>query len=192
MNSSSIWSPISLLDIILTMSSRELWWTVDRYVHIMYPPVLEMKMVSYNACSVSYLGIHFGFENTCKRKTKLCYKHQFACSQFSIIVQYIYSNILSHGVFVSQLIAYARVCSGYLDFFTRWLLLTSRFLFQGYVKHWFEDVSWTSLWSCAHVFIVCFAAHSSNAPITFSIFWFIVLSLYIGFYDGCHMLGRMG
>ena len=65
----------------------------------------------------------------CFYSSSLCFLHQIRCA-FS-------SNIPSapaYGVYVSQLIRYARTCSNFQDFMKRGKVLTTKLLSQGYQK----------------------------------------------------------
>ena len=53
----------------------------------------------------------------------------------------------AHGVFISQLIRYARACSSYECFILRAARLSSKLLRQGFVRGTFEIVPKEVLWS---------------------------------------------
>ena len=68
------------------------------------------------------------------------YSYLFALDDFNFLIvnfPFLSSNIPSapaYGVYVSQLIRYARTCSNYQDFMERGKVLTQKLLSQGYQK----------------------------------------------------------
>ena len=85
------------------------------YVDSIYPSELEIKDTTESASSVSYFDILLGIDIDGNLTTKLHDKRDDF--NFSIVnFPYLCSNIPSsaaYGVFVSQLIRYARACSSY-------------------------------------------------------------------------------
>ena len=109
---------------------------IDRYIHIIYPPELEIKDTTDTSYSASYLDIFLEYDSKGNLSTKLYDKRD----DFSFPIvnfPFMSSNIPqspAYGVFVSQLIRYARACTEYTDFLERGKLLCSKLLTQGFVK----------------------------------------------------------
>ena len=107
------------------------------YLEFIYPRELEIKETTETAASSSYLDCYLYIDNG-RLTTKLYDKRDDFI--FSIVnFPFLSSNILSapaYGVYVSQLIRYARACSNYQDFIERGkvLTLTTRLLSQRYQK----------------------------------------------------------
>ena len=83
------------------------------------------------ACLDCYLYIDNG-----KLTTRL-YDKRYDFNFPIVNFPFLSSNIPSapaHGVYVSQLIRYARTCSNYQDFMERGKVLTTKLLSQGYQK----------------------------------------------------------
>ena len=101
----------------------------------MDPCELEIKETMETATSSSYLDCYLYMENG-KHRTRLYDKQDdfnFPIDNFPFLS----SNIPSapaYGVYVSQLVRYARACSKYQDFMERGRVLTARLLNQGYQK----------------------------------------------------------
>ena len=104
------------------------------YLHIIYPPELEINETTESYCSASYLDIFLEFDRQGKLNTKIYDKRDDF--NFPIVnFPYLSSNIPSspaYGVFTSQLIRYARASSLYKDFIDRSMLLAKKLLTQGY------------------------------------------------------------
>ena len=104
------------------------------YLHQIYPDELEIKDTSDTPNSSSYLDILLTTDCNQKLRTRLYDKRDDF--NFPIInFPFISSNIPAapaYGVYVSQLIRYARTCSAYQDFVVRSKNLTSKLLDQGY------------------------------------------------------------
>ena len=104
------------------------------YVDSIYPSELEIKDTTESASSVSYLDILLEMDIDGNLTTKLYDKRDDF--NFSIVnFPYLCSNIPSspaYGVFVSQLIRYARACSSYEQFLRRGKLLTNKLIKQDY------------------------------------------------------------
>lgn len=104
------------------------------YLHLIYPDELEIKDTTESDRSASYLDLLLEID----KKGNLCTKLYDKRDDFDFPIvnfPYLSSNIPtspSYGVFISQLIRYARACSTYKDFVSRSLLLTSKLLKQGY------------------------------------------------------------
>jgi len=99
-----------------------------------YPPELEIKETTETACSTSFLDLHLEFDNSGHLSTKIYDKRDDF--NFEIInFPYLCSNIPSspaYGVYISQLIRYARASTNYSDFLERHKHLRNRLLNQGY------------------------------------------------------------
>ena len=107
----------------------------SEFLHVIYPSELEIKDTTESGCSASYLDLLLEYDN----EKKLCVKLYDKRDDFNFSVvnfPFLCSNIPSspaYGVFVSQLIRYARASSFYIDFIARGKLLTSKLLQQGYI-----------------------------------------------------------
>ena len=105
------------------------------YLEFIYPRELEIKETTETEASSSDLDCYLYIDNG-KLATRLYDKRD----DFNIpIVNFLFlsSNIPSapaYGVYVSQLIRYARACSNYQDFMERGKVLTTKLLSQGYKK----------------------------------------------------------
>ena len=105
------------------------------YLRYIYPDELEIKDTTESLLSASYLDLLLDI-----RDNSICTKLYDKRDDFDFtIVNYPFldSNIPAspaYGVFVSQLIRYARACSTYSDFLGRASLLTSKLLNQGYLQ----------------------------------------------------------
>ena len=100
-----------------------------------YPRELEIKETTETAASSSFLDCYLYIDNG-KLATRLYDKRDdfnFPVVNFPLLS----SNIPSapaYGVYVSQLIRYARACLNYQDFMERGKVLTTKLLSQGYQK----------------------------------------------------------
>ena len=105
------------------------------YLEFIYPRELEIKETKETATSSSYLDYYLYIDNG-KLTTRLYDKRDDF--DFPIVnFPFLSSNIPSapaYGVYVSQLIRYARACSNYQDFMERGKVLTTKLLSQGYRK----------------------------------------------------------
>ena len=106
------------------------------YVHLMYPNELEIKDTTDTVKTASYLDLFLFIDSGGRLNSKLYDKRDdFA---FSIVnFPFLSSNIPAspaYGVYISQLIRYARACVQYSDFLERGQLLSQKLLSQGYVK----------------------------------------------------------
>ena len=85
--------------------------------------------------SASYLDLHLEIDGKGKLLTKLYDKRDgssFRIANFPFICGNI-PSASAYGVFISQLIRYARACRNYADFLYRARTLTNKLLEQGYV-----------------------------------------------------------
>ena len=105
------------------------------YLGQMYPAELEIKDTTESNTSASYLDLLLSIESDGQLRTSLYDKRDdfnFHITNFPFLS----SNIPfspAYGVFISQLIRYARACSSYECFILRAAQLSSKLLRQGYV-----------------------------------------------------------
>jgi hypothetical protein len=103
---------------------------------LIYPPELEIKETTDTASSASFLDLYLEFDYSGQLSTKIYDK--WDDFNFKIInFPNICSNIPAspaYGVYISQLIRYARASSNYSDFLKHHLHLRNRLLDQGYKK----------------------------------------------------------
>jgi hypothetical protein len=90
---------------------------------LIYPPELEVKETTDTASSASFLDLYLEFDDSGQLSTKI---YDNMCSNIPASPAY--------GVYISQLIRYARASSNYSDFLKRHLHLRNRILDQGYEK----------------------------------------------------------
>ena len=108
----------------------------SEYLDIIYPPELEIKNTTESTNQTSYLDLLLVRDTKDALITQLYDKRD----DFSFPIvnfPFLCSNIPTgpaYGVFVSQLIRYARSCSQYEQFAHRSRLLTQKLLNQGYTK----------------------------------------------------------
>ena len=102
------------------------------YLKAIYPSQLTVEKANKSDHLVNYLDLTFIIDSGGKLSTKLYDKRDF---DFHIVnVPYLFSNIRSgpsYGVYISQLIRYARCCSHYGDFRYRHTCLVDKLLSQG-------------------------------------------------------------
>ena len=102
----------------------------------MYPPELEIKDTTESNTSASCLNLLLSIGRDGQLCTSLCDKRDdfnFHIKNFPLLS----SNIPfspAYGVFISQLIRYARACSSYECFYSEAVRLSNKLLGQGYVK----------------------------------------------------------
>ena len=105
----------------------------NNYVHLIYNGELEIKDTTESDKSASYLDILLNIDSNGRLTTSLYGKHDdFNCTIVNF--PFLCSNIPlspAYGVYISQLIRYARACLPYEDFSKRGKLITNRML-QGY------------------------------------------------------------
>ena len=120
------------IDGVLSINSRN----VHNYVHLIYPDELDIKDTTKSDKSASYLDILLNIDFNGRLTTSLYDKRDdfyFAIVNFPFLC----SNIPlspAYGVYISQLIRYARACFEYEDFSKRGRLLTNKLMLQGYNK----------------------------------------------------------
>ena len=102
-------------------------------VPLIYPPELEVKETTDTASSASFLDLYLEFDDSGQISTKIYDKRDDF--NFKIInFPNMCSNIPAspaYGVYISQLIRYARASSNYSDFLKRHRHLRNRLLDQG-------------------------------------------------------------
>ena len=119
------------IDDVLSLNNSKL----SDHLHNIYPDELEIKDTTESAHSASYLDLLLDSHDT-----TLCTKLYDKRDDFNFTIvnfPFLDSNIPAspaYGVYVSQLIRYARACSVYADFLGRASLLTSKLLKQGYLQ----------------------------------------------------------
>ena len=107
-----------------------------KFLPLIYAPELEVKETTYTASSASFLGLYLEFDDSGKISTKI-YDKRDDFNFKSINFPNVCSNIPAfpaYGVYISQLIRYAKASSNYSDFLKRHLHLRNRLLDQGYKK----------------------------------------------------------
>ena len=121
----------------------------ENYLGQMYPPELEIKDTTESDTSASYLDFCHRTESDLflfllllsigrdgQLRTSLYDKRDdfnFHITNFPFLSSNIPSSP-AYGVFISQLIRYARACSSYESFILRAMRLSNKLLGQGYVK----------------------------------------------------------
>ena len=104
------------------------------YVKQIYPPELNVEKANRSDDQASYIALLFIINTNKKLSTKLYDKRDdfnFHIVNFPFMSGNIPSGP-SYGVYISQLIRYARCCIYYEDFGYRHKLLVDRLLSQGY------------------------------------------------------------
>jgi hypothetical protein len=98
------------------------------FLTLTYPPELEAKETTHRASSTSFSDIYVEFDDSGQLGTKIYDKRDF---NFKIInFPNMCSNIPvspAYGVYISQLIRYARASSNYSDFLKRHLKCDANF-----------------------------------------------------------------
>ena len=108
----------------------------ENYLGQMYPPVLEIKDTTESNTSASYLDLLLSIGRDGQLRTSLYDKRDdfnFHITNFPFLSSNIPSSP-AYGVFISQLIRYARACSSNECFILRAMRLSNKLLGQGYVK----------------------------------------------------------
>ena len=106
------------------------------YINDIYPEELEIKETTDNSTSSSFLDLLLEFDNDNRLRVKIYDKRDDF--DFNIVnYPFLCGNIPhspSYGVYISQLIRYARASTLYDDFVSRSSGLTSKLLRQGYKR----------------------------------------------------------
>ena len=107
----------------------------ENYLGQMYPPELEIKNTTETNTSASYLDLLLSIGRDGQLHTYLDKRDDFNfhITNFSFPSSNIPSST-AYGVFISQLIRYARARSSYECFILRAVRLSNKLLGQGYVK----------------------------------------------------------
>ena len=119
------------IDDILSINNPDF----ENYLGQMYPAELEIKDTTESNTSASYLDLLLSIKSDSQLRTSLYDKRD----DFNVHIAnfpFLSSNIPSspaYGVFISQLIRYARACSSYECFILRAARLSSKLFGQGYV-----------------------------------------------------------
>jgi hypothetical protein len=101
---------------------------------LIYPDELEIKDTTESDKSASYLDSLLNIDSKGRLTTSLYDKRDdfdFAIVNFPFLCNNIPLSP-AYGVYVSQLIRYARACFAYEDFSKRGRLLTNKLMLQGY------------------------------------------------------------
>ena len=119
----------------------------------MYPAELEIKDTTESTTSASYLDLLLSIGRDGQLHTSIYDKRDdfnFHITNFPFLSSNIPSSP-AYGVFISQLIRYARACSSYECFILRARRLSSKLLKQGYLverlKSSFRKFLWSIRWS---------------------------------------------
>ena len=109
-------------------------WTFGNYISAIYPSELELKDTSTSSTEVCYLDTNIKTgENTPFRISIYDKREDFA---FRIVnFPHMDSNIPAnpaYGVYISQLVRYARICTSKVDFINRLRGLSLRLSQQGF------------------------------------------------------------
>ena len=104
------------------------------YIGFVYPVELEIKDTTDADHHASYLDLLLIYDNFHRLQVKLYDNFNFNIVNFPFLSSNIPQSP-AYGVFVSQLIRYARASSLYEDFIMRSQLLTSKLLKQGYTRN---------------------------------------------------------
>ena len=119
------------IDEVLSINNQEF----ENYLGQMYPVELEIKDTTESNTSASYLDLLLSLGRDGQLHTSIYDKHDYF--NFHITnVPFLRSNIQTspaYGIFISQLIRYARACSSY-GFILRSTRLPNKLSEQGYVK----------------------------------------------------------
>ena len=105
------------------------------YLNRIYPSELEVKETTETNNSASYLDIMLSYDTDGHMNTSLYDKRDdfnFSITNFPFLCSNIPSSP-AYGVFISQLIRYARASTKYTDFTLRARRLSDKLLSQGYV-----------------------------------------------------------
>ena len=108
----------------------------SNWISLIYPSELEIKETTDTASSASFLDIFLEFDSSGHLSTRIYDKRDDF--NFEIInFPHLSSNIPTspaYGVYISQLIRYARACSSYSEFVKRHRCLSKKLMNQGFQK----------------------------------------------------------
>ena len=119
------------IDDVLSINNPEF----ENYLGQMYPAELEIKDTTESTTSASYLDLLLSMGRDGQLHTSIYDKRDdfnFHITNFPFLSSNIPSSP-AYGVFISQLIRYARACSSYECFILRARRLSSKLLKQGYL-----------------------------------------------------------
>ena len=119
------------IDDVLSINNPEF----ENYLGQMYPAELEIKDTTESTTSASYLDLLLSIGRDGQLHTSIYDKRDdfnFHITNFPFLSSNIPSSP-AYGVFISQLIRYARACSSYESFILRARRLSSKLLKQGYL-----------------------------------------------------------
>jgi hypothetical protein len=123
-------STFRYIDDVLSINNDQ----IHSYIDSIYPSGLEIKDTTESSTSASYLNVLLNIDADGKQTTQLYDKRD----DFSFtIVNFPCSNIPlspAHGIYVSQLIRYAKACSTHDQFLNRSRLLTDKLMLQGFIE----------------------------------------------------------
>ena len=121
------------IDDVLSINNPEF----ENYLGQMYPVELEIKDTTESNTSASYLDVLLSIGRDGQLNTSIYDKRDdfnFHITNFPFLSSSNIPTSPAYGVFISQLIRYARACSSYRCFILRALRLSNKLLEQGYVK----------------------------------------------------------
>ena len=120
------------IDDVLSINNPEF----ENYLDQMYPVELEIKETTESNTSASYLDLFLSIGRNGQLHTSIYDKRDdfnFHITNFPFLSSNIPTSP-AYGVFIPQLIRYARACSSYGCFILRATRLSNKLLEQGYVK----------------------------------------------------------
>ena len=120
------------IDDILSINNPDF----ENYLGQMYPVELEIKDTTESNTSASYLDLLLSIGRDGQLHTSIYDKRDdfnFHITNFPFLSSNI-PTTPAYGVFISQLIRYARACSSYGCFILRATRLSNKLLEQGYIK----------------------------------------------------------
>ena len=103
------------------------------FLPLIYPPELEVKETTDTASSASFLDLYLEFDDSGRLSARVCDGRGgfgFGIIDFPDVCGNVPASP-AYGVYISQLIRYARASSNYSDFQKRHLHLRNRLLDQG-------------------------------------------------------------
>ena len=108
----------------------------EKHVKDIYPPCLELKNTTESLTGTSYLDLYICKGPSGELTTKLYDKRDVF--NFDIVnYPFMDSNIPitpAYGIYVSRLVAFARACTNFEDFYNRHLHLAQKLCTQGFNK----------------------------------------------------------
>ena len=133
------------IDDVLSINNPEF----ENYLGQMYPVELEIKDMTKSNTSASYLDLLLSIGRDGKLHISIYDKRDdfnFRITNFPFLSSNIPASP-AYGIFISQIIRYARACSSYGCFILRATRLSNKLLEQGYVKERLKIVILDVLWS---------------------------------------------